>query len=230
MTTLEAARAIASREGWLTLTPAAFRQAVLERCQLLHLDAGTRLYSVGDGPGGVYCVITGVLRVTIAPGDEGPFFAHLMQPGLWIGEGPALSGQPRLVGLSAGRVSEVLHLPLPALNAIVDSVPAAWRCIGGLSVLNLQMAIGVVNDLMIRDDGKRCIATLLRLGGCRLPTPSRAPPVAVDASQEDLATMANLARSTVSAILKRLQAQGLVALDYRRVVILQPDRLRALLA
>ncbi len=229
MATIETARELASREGWLSLMPAAFRQAVLERCVLQRFAAGAGIYAVGDAPGGIYGLVSGSVRVTIAPGDEGPFFAHLMQPGIWIGEGPALSGLPRLVGLSAGRDSEVLHLPLAAIHGIVEANPAAWRCIGALSLLNTQMAIGVVNDLMIRDDAKRFIATLLRLGSCRLALPVRQPPIAVDASQEELATMANLARTTVSAILKRLAASGLVALDYRRTIILQPDRLRAML-
>ena len=229
MTTIEAARDIVGREGWLSLVPAWFRQTVFERTILQRYQAGEGLYAVGDGPGGIYGLVSGSVRVTIAPGDEGPFFAHLMQPGIWIGEGPALSGQPRLVGLSAGRDSEVLHLPLAAIHAIVEATPAAWRFIGALALVNTQLSIGIINDLMIRDDTKRFIATLLRLGGCRQSLPVRTPPIAVDASQEELGTMANLARTTVSLILKRLEAAELVALDYRRVIILQPDRLRATL-
>ncbi len=229
MTTFETARDIVTREGWLSLMPASFRQSVLERCVMQRFAAGEGIYQVGDGPGGIYGLVSGSVRITIAPGDEGPFFAHLMQPGIWVGEGPALSGQPRLVGLSAGRDSEVLHLPLAAIHALVEAQPAVWRFIGALALINVQMAIGVVNDLMIRDDAKRFIATLLRLGSCRLASPARTPPIPVDASQEELGTMSNLARTTVSALLKRLEAAGLVATDYRRVIILQPDRLRAML-
>ena len=229
MTTLEAARALAGRSPWLTEAPAAFRQSVLERCILQHFDPHQVIYGVGDGPGGIHCLIAGSVRISVASAESGPFFAHLMRPGTWIGEGPLITRQPRLVGLSTGSHSDVLLLPLPAIQSILDMHPVGWHAIAMLTFANLQTAVLALNDLMIRDDTQRLVATLLRLSGHRFVSLSEAEPIELDMSQEDLATMANLARSTTLAILHRLAEAELIHLDYRHIVILQPERLRRML-
>jgi CRP/FNR family transcriptional regulator, cyclic AMP receptor protein len=54
------------------------------------------------------------------------------------------------------------------VHEIVGKDLGAWRYIAFVSVGWLDVAIGACDDLMIRDYVKRCIAVLLRLGGCRL--------------------------------------------------------------
>jgi hypothetical protein len=44
MLTRDAAYEVVSTRGWLSLTPAAFRGAVLERCQLQEFGAGVPVY------------------------------------------------------------------------------------------------------------------------------------------------------------------------------------------
>jgi CRP/FNR family cyclic AMP-dependent transcriptional regulator len=48
-------------------------------------------------------------------------------------------------------------------------------------------------------------------------------------NHEDLAHMANVARTTAGAILRKLEADGHLALSYRRISILAPDALRVML-
>ena len=123
----------------------------------------------------------------------------------------------------------MLHLPLPAIREIVAADPGAWRFFGLASIAHNDMAIGAADDLLIRDHVKRSIAVLLRLGGCRYLTPQSAQPIEVDVSQEDFATMTNTARTTAGGVLRALEASGAVRVTYRRVSILAPDRLRAML-
>ncbi|HWJ71645.1 MAG TPA: Crp/Fnr family transcriptional regulator [Kaistia sp.] len=229
MTSIEAAREIAIRDTWLREAPESFRRAVIERCVLQRFDPSQVIYSVGDGPGGIYCLISGSVRVSVASAEDGPFFAHIMQPGIWIGEGPLISRGPRVVGLSAGRLSEVLLLPLPAIQSILESQPIGWKAVARLTFDHVNTALTGLNDLMIRDDRRRLIATLLRLGGCRLAPGLDPVPPPIDLSHEDLAAMANLSRTTVAAILHELNEAELVELTYRRVILREPDRLRALL-
>ena len=53
--------------------------------------------------------------------------------------------------------------------------------------------------------------------------------IEIDVSQEDLAVMTNLARTTSGTVLRTLEAAGQVKVSYRRVRILAPDALRAML-
>ena len=66
--------------------------------------------------------------------------------------------------------------------------------------------------------------------GAALMTPPGEDRFDVDVSQEDLAAMANVSRATATSIIAPLSKDGLIALSYRKIEVLKPDRLRALLA
>lgn len=230
MISVQAARELAAAGGWLSRTPEHFQQAVLERCHLQVVKAGETIFMVGDPPGGLYCLVSGSLRVSVAPGSDGPYFAHMLMPGTWAGEGPAITGGDRLVGLSAASESVLLHLPLPAFHELMRQDPGRWRFIAGLSFVNFATATGAIIDLMVRDDFKRVVSVLLRLGGYRAATPAPSGPIEIHISQEDIALTANLSRTTAGGILRQLEAEGLLELVYRRVVIRKPDKLKVLVA
>jgi CRP-like cAMP-binding protein len=67
-----------------------------------------------------------------------------------------------------------------------------------------RTAVSAVADLMIRDHVKRLVAVLLWLADARTISPEGSGAIEVEASQSDLATMANVARTTANATLRRL--------------------------
>jgi len=220
---------VVRRAGWLSITPLSFQNDVLARCHLQTFKSGESIYHVNDPPGGMFGLVSGGLGVSIAPGEREPHFAHFARPGAWFGEAAAITGQPRRVGLSATRDSELLHLPLPEIRQIVGANPEAWRLFALVTIGHLDMAIGASDDLLIRDHVKRCIAVLLRLGGCRMGSSPEAAPVEIDVSQEEIAALSNVARTTASAVLRDLEAKGCLEQSYRRIRILAPDALRGML-
>lgn len=220
------AHQIVTGTGWLHQTPVPFQRKVLDRCRLERFAGGASVYSAGDEPGGMFGIVTGCLSISVAPEEHGPYAAHSATPGTWFGEAAAFTRQPRRIGLTASRDSELLHLPLHAIDEIVAEDPGAWRYFGLATIAHLDLAIGGADDLMIRNHFKRFVAVLLRLGNCRRNNSPNGEPIEVDISQDDLAHMANVARTTAGAILRELEAGGHVALAYRRIDILAPDSLR----
>ena len=229
MPTLARAHDVVSREGWLSHAPPPFRRTVLDRSKLQEFKAGATIYSVGDPPGGMYGLVHGNFALSIAPGERGPYVAHFGRPGTWFGEAAAFTEQPRRIGLAVTRDSELLHLPLHAIREIVAADPGAWRFFGLAAIAHYDVAIGAADDLLIRDHVKRSVAVLLRLAGCRYLTPPGSSPIEVDVSQEDFAALTNLARTTAGTVLRTLEASGHVKVSYRRVRIMAPDALRAML-
>ena len=229
MLTIDAARKIVIDNGWLSLTPASFQRVVLDRCRLEEFKAGQCIFMAGDPPGGMYGLVSGGLGISIAPGERGPYFAHLAKPGTWFGENSAIAEKPRRIGLTATRDALLLHLPLAKINEIVARDPAAWRLIALVTSGHIDLAIGACDDLMLRDHVKRCIAVLLRLGGCRYVSPTDAQHAEIDFSQDEIATLANVARTTVGRVLRNLEKAGHIQQRYRRIGILAPDSMRAML-
>ena len=107
MLTVEAARKIAIDHGWLSQTPPSFQRMVLNRCRLQRFESEQSIYMAGDPPGGMYGLVSGGVGISIAPGEQGPYFAHLGRPGTWFGEASAILRQPRRVGLTATRDAEI---------------------------------------------------------------------------------------------------------------------------
>ena len=229
MLTVEAARKIAIDHGWLSQTPPSFQRMVLDRCRLQRFQSEQSIYMAGDPPGGMFGLVSGGVGISIAPGEQGPYFAHLGRPGTWFGEASAILRQPRRVGLTATRDAEMLYLPIEKIDEIVAMDTNAWRLFALVTVGHLEMAIGACDDLMLRDHVKRCIATVLRLGGCRNVSPPGSSPIEIDARQDEIATLANVARATAGSILRTLETKGLVEKSYRRIRILAPEALREML-
>lgn len=221
-----AAYEIARSKGWLSHTPASFQRAVLDRCRLEQFKAGTPIYSIGDKPRGMFGIVAGCVGILVPRSEQGHYTAHFALPGSWFGEVSAFTRQPQRVGLTATRDTQLLHLPLRAIDEIVRRDPAAWRFFGLVTIDHLDLAIGGSDDLTIRDHVKRFVAVLLRLANCRHVSPRNGSPIEIDISHDDLAHMANVARTTAGAILRKLEAEGHIALSYRRIRILAPDALR----
>jgi CRP-like cAMP-binding protein len=227
MLTLENAKDIVATRGWLSQTPEDFRRAVLSRVALQSFKPGQSIYSIDDPPGGMYGLVCGSVKISVAPGDDVPVLAHIMTPGAWSGYGPAVTGCNRIAGLSAGRNCHALFLPLHAINEIAARDPLIWRYIAGLVLSDLKITIGAMDDLMIRDEFRRMIAVLLRGGGFRHGDGGEKAPVWLDLSQSELAAMCNLARTTAGTFLHRLEAEGHIEIRYGQIGVLAPEALRA---
>ena len=90
------AHEVVLQQGWLSQTPPAFRRAVLERSVLQTFEASTPIYETGETSGSMYGLVSGGVQVSLATGEQGPYFAHFFAPGEWFGEGPIISGRPRM--------------------------------------------------------------------------------------------------------------------------------------
>lgn len=223
------AREFASREGWLSQTSQAFRNAVLNESTFKSFEPRATVYSIGETEGGIYCLLRGGFLVTLASGEIGPYLAHLFRPGIWIGERPLIRDKPRSIGLAAAGQTDTLYVPRFALNEILSRDPTSWRYIALMAFMNSELATNVVSDLLVRDHVQRLVAVLLRLGNFNTSVSPDNSNIEISVSQEDLAAMSNVARSTVNPILQKLQSAGAVEVAYRRVKIVAPDKLRAML-
>jgi CRP-like cAMP-binding protein len=224
----EEARNFLRHNGWLSRTSKEFRDSVCQRSYFKKLKAGEILFLAGDEHRGLFGLVTGGLGAFIAPDDTLPAFAHLFHPGSWLGEIPALTGRHHVVGTQANRESTILHLPAQTLAEMLVAKPEYWKFLGQLAADHVEISIAAVADLMRRDNKQRLAALILRLAGCRIAGESSFVHE-VHVTQEDIAAISNLSRTTVISILNQLEEAGLIERSYRRLRISNPDGLRALI-
>jgi CRP/FNR family transcriptional regulator, cyclic AMP receptor protein len=213
------AEQVLSRRGWLAGQAADFSRAVLDQCLLMPLEKGAPVYHLGDPPGGIYGIAAGALAISIAPGDSGPYLAHLGTAGTWIGEGPFLTGEPRRVDLVAATQCVLMNLPLHAMERMAAEDPMAIRRFAQIAISNLDLALRVISDLMIKQPERRIAAVLVRSAGVQdEPT--------VRVSQAELGRLANASRKLVNKALQRFAASAWVVPHYGAIQILDMEALK----
>jgi CRP/FNR family cyclic AMP-dependent transcriptional regulator len=209
--------------------PEPFQRAVLDHSVLQKYRTGAWIYRRGDPSGGMYGLVRGSLAADIAPDGRGPCLGYVLRPGTWLGDASFVTGLPRQVSVQAKRTTEILYLPAHAMNAIAHQDPAAWRYFALNGYEYQGRLASAVADLVRRDHTKRFIAMLLHMGDCRLASPASPDPIEIDVGQSELAALANVARTTAGSMLRELAQAGYIGISYRRISIVSPDALRAIL-
>ncbi|WP_157961618.1 Crp/Fnr family transcriptional regulator [Acuticoccus kandeliae] len=230
MRDLERARDFLRQNSWSAGIPEPLREAFLQEGMLRQFERDVAVYRQGDPTNGLYGVVEGGIAFQIAPYEKGPNFAHYIRPGFWFGEMEILGDCPRHYTLVTTRPTSCLFLPLHAIDSLAAAHPTLWKCLGRLSVEHIALSIGAVDDLMIRDSTERIAAILLRLIDARIRDNTVEAVPEIDATQDDIAAMANMGRSAVVKCLGAFEAAGLIRRKYRRIEVLNQSELRCLLS
>jgi CRP/FNR family cyclic AMP-dependent transcriptional regulator len=228
--TIDEARDYLKRHGWLAHAPASFTEQLLRRCEIESVDRGVCPYRMGEPPDGLRGIVTGGFAFEIAIHERGPHLAHIFRPGFWFGELELFAGIPKISSITATRPSIILHLDQASFEDLVSVEPESWRWVGLLASQHTELALRVIDDASLRDPAQRIVALLLRLAGVRNSDNLNDPQPELDITQDDLAHLATVSRSTVVAHLQALESAGLIARDYGRLTLLDPGGIRQRLA
>lgn len=212
--------------GWLAGTATDFQDAVLQCCHWQTFPAGETISHGGDTSGGMFGIANGNFSAIPAVGSPDSPMIHVGSAPFWYGSNPVVSGMARTMSVGARTPCLVAMVPQHALNALFADNPQRWRFIAQSASEILTLAMFIATDLMIRDSQRRCIAVLLRAGGCR--TAGTQPAVAF-VTQDELAGMANMSRQTIGPILRGLADAGLATVGYRNITLHDPAALRAMI-
>jgi CRP-like cAMP-binding protein len=210
---------VLTESGWLSLTPIEFRSAVLERISLHEFGRGESVYRFGDPPGGLWAVVDGTVEIEIPGPESAPSFARFATPGFWLGEGALIRASPRQVGVVATGRCIMAYLPLADCRRLLEEDPSRWRWIALLSTMNLDLALRLAADLLLREPEKRTAAMILRLAGLRNGAFLRSTPGPIRLSQEKLGMLVNLSRNAIGPIIRDFTEKDLIEVRYRVISV-----------
>lgn len=122
--------------------------------------------------------------------------------------------------------SVIVHLPCDAVLAVMDADPVLWRSVARLGLQRQRQSVAALQSQMLAPVRGRVAATLLSLAELHGAREQDGLQVRLHLSQADLAAMLTLSRQTINKELGRLVAQGLIALSYKRIMVLDSEALR----
>jgi CRP-like cAMP-binding protein len=209
---------------WFAGLPDALQARLVDGAVLRSLRARQPLFARGDDADGLYAVLDGSIRVSGSSPSGREALLTLLEPPSWFGEISIFDGAPRTHDAVAESDALVLHVPKPALDAILDDEPRWWRELGLLLTAKLRLAFTAMEDMALLPIAVRLARriALMAEGYGEREHQRRA----VEVSQEQLAQMLSTSRQTANQLLKELEARGLIRLSYGTIEILDLDGLR----
>jgi CRP/FNR family transcriptional regulator, cyclic AMP receptor protein len=223
MSTPDDAHRILESVEWLAPDGRALAPLLVEHGRLIHRPAGAWVHAE---------------RATMTPGCSSSWTAlsifFLMElasnacvsgsldPGTAVGQSVRFGGGPRLVTAAAATPCAILLVSDAALTRVAERQPEIWRAIAKLLYGQLRYALRFGADMLTLPPSRRIAARLSDLAAVTAGLDG------LPLSQEALGEMTGLTRKTVNAVLRQLQADGLLVCDYRKIMIRDADRLRDL--
>ena len=223
---LTEATELARAHAWLASCPPVVQRDLIREMRLIKFAADQYLWRANDGPGGIYCAVSGIVQALAFSQARGETLAHLVSPGVWFGTGPALLGTKRSLSFRASGPVELLHISLADLNRITHLGLDHMRALATLTELGNREIIAVVDTLLISNPPQRIAATLIRVAyGAVGPKPGET--VSIRLTQSELGEMANTSRKLTGRTLKEMARRGWISIGYRNVRVIDPERIEA---
>jgi len=215
---------------WFAGCAPALQVQLIAAGQRQRLGEGQALFERGSVPQGLCVVLSGALRVGSLGRDGSASLLAYLEPGQWFGEISLLDGLPRTHDAVAEGPTEVWLLAQAPLQAWLAAHPEYWRDIAVLACAKLRMSFGVLEDIaQLPLEARLAKRLVLVARGYDMAGADEAPArPRIRLPQEQLALMLGVSRQTVNKALKGLEAEGLLALHYGEIALLDLEALQAL--
>ena len=210
------------------LTPAELKTLASRTVRKL-FTAGELLFSEGEPCNGLHIIAQGRVRIfkTSMSGREQVLAVNV--PGDSVAELPVFDGGPFPASAVAIENAEIAFISRRDFQAYCIEHPAValkvLQVVGG----RLRRLVGIIEELSFTTIRQRLISALLKLA----QSEGRKGPLGIEfqlpATHQELANQLGTVRELVSRNLMRLQAEGLLDVDARQIVVKDLDGLKALL-
>jgi CRP-like cAMP-binding protein len=223
----ERQRILKQSQAWFGRAPAEFQDALLARCEWRSYSPGQAIYRMSDTHSDLYGIADGTVEVFSRFGIGDNPLLHLLHEGLWVGHGALVSGGTPPLTVTARVQSTVAVVPQRTAYEVLAARPEWWRIFALAMLEAVAITATAYADSLIPEKERRCACGLLRVAG--LLPPRRSSPERAEAAvtQDELAQLVNVSRTTLLQILRQFEAAGLVSQSYRSIRVLRPAELEA---
>jgi CRP/FNR family transcriptional regulator, cyclic AMP receptor protein len=196
---------VLARTGWLSRQPPEFKALIARLGRWRNVKAGEILYLAGDEAAWMVGLADGILEITFPLVGDEPVVIHRAEPGFWTGEASLLAGKKRFISIAAATNIRVFVVPTTGLRRALEVEPRHWPSLYELSLTSSVTAITLLAESLSLSPRARVARILLRLAGSDGSVPG---------SQEDLARLLGMTRSSIRRALSSLIDVGAVESGY----------------
>jgi len=193
---------------------------LLQRAIPRRYAAGEIVFSEGEPCSGMYVVESGHIRIFKSSSGGREHVLSVDGPGSSVAELPVFDGGNYPASAAAVDDATLLFVSKQDFHALCLAHPQValkvLRVVGG----RLRRLVGIIEELSFTTVRHRLASFLLRLAQKEGKRLGEGIQIALPASNQELASQIGTVRELVSRNLSRLQAEGMLQLDGRHVLIL----------
>ncbi|MDH4418288.1 MAG: Crp/Fnr family transcriptional regulator [Acidovorax sp.] len=209
--------------AWFPLLDSAAQARVRDELREVDVPQGGALCRLGDTPLHWYGAIEGLLKWTVTSSDGRSVTLGGLSAGSWFGEGTLLRGSPRTADIIALRPSRVALMPVETFEWLHATERSFDHFLLRQINERLHWFLGNFTAYHLLDTDSQVARALAGLFHPWLH-PGSDPHLQV--SQEEIANLSGLSRQRCNAALKRLQAAGLLEIEYGGITVTNLEGLR----
>jgi CRP/FNR family cyclic AMP-dependent transcriptional regulator len=194
-------------------------QALAARAMRKRFQKDQQLFAEGDPCTGLYLVAAGKIRIFKLSSSGREQILAVEGPGSSFAELPVFDGGNYPAAASALEDTEVLFVSRKDFQNFCREHPEVALKVIAVVGSRLRRLVGIIEELSFTTVRQRLIALILRLaqaGGVRSSEGIR---IELAKSHQDLAAELGTVRELVSRNLSRLQAEGFLDVEGRKIVV-----------
>lgn len=192
-------------------------------------SSGELLFSEGEPCNGLQIIARGKVRIfkTSASGREQVLAVNV--PGESVAELPVFDGGPYPASAMAIEETELAFISRRDFSAFCLEHPEVALKVLSVVGARLRRLVGIIEELSFTTVRQRLIAVLLKLAQTEGKKTEAGIAFHLPASHQELANQLGTVRELISRNLMRLQAEGLLDVDARQIIVKDIKGLSALL-
>jgi CRP-like cAMP-binding protein len=216
------------KSNWFSSLPDDVINQLVSLSRPKKLSPGQLLHRKNDPADGLYCVVSGRIRVSNYTLEGKELVLTWLQPGSWFGEISLFDGLPRSHDAHAEEASELLKIPSTAFASLLAKQPNLYPHFMRLLCQRLRATFSLIDEAgSLSLQGQLCKRLLLLADGLEQQV-HKPGELRLSISQESLALLLHTSRQTINKLLQTLQQQKLVTVHYGQISILDKSKLEAL--
>jgi CRP-like cAMP-binding protein len=193
------------------------------------LNAGELLFSEGEPCRGLHIIARGKVRIFKSSPNGREQVLAVNQPGESIAELPVFDGGPYPASAIALEDTQIAFISQRDFRSYCVEHPEVALKMLAVVGARLRRLVAIIEELSFSTIRQRLVATLLRLAQSEGKTTQKGIEFQLPASHQQLANELGTVRELVSRNLMRLQAEGLLDVDARQIIVKDMKGMSAIL-
>jgi CRP/FNR family transcriptional regulator, cyclic AMP receptor protein len=215
-------------DPWFAQLSKSIQNTLLDHAIVKSYRKGHVIFEQGEEAPGLYAFLSGQGRaIGIAPDGRETLLA-VYHGGNWIGHVPLIDDQPAVVRCRANAHSLVASIPADVVQKQFQSDPNSYAKLLIPMLTMLRVAYRHIIDTHGQEPERVVAERLYGLASIFYASQERPRDFVDNLSQSDLANVTGLSRPTVNKVLQAMSDEGIVAIGYGRIKIINPEQLLAI--